>query len=145
MPPRENAVSGTIPTRHQRVQRNWTPVIAFLVLFLVALFMWGPGLIGEARLYTAQYSDDLYAFYLDSGNVFFGEVRGYTFGHITLVNAYTFQEVSVGDTSTNNFIAQRNNPLTRPDNWMVLERSRVLFFEKIGRDASVLKLISSRP
>lgn len=145
MPPRENAVSGTTPIRHQRVQRNWTPVIGFLIVFLAALFLWGPGLIGEMRLYAAQYSKDLYAFYLDSGNVFFGEVRGYAFGHITLVNAYSFQEVSVGDTSTNNFIAQQDNPLTRPENWLILERSRILFFEKIGPEASVLRLIQSRP
>jgi hypothetical protein len=124
------------------------PSLAFLasifVLILLLLGMFAPSLFADARLFTAQYTNDRYAFTLDSGHVFYGVVRGAGLGKIVLSDAYSFQSISVGETSTSNLGALRDNPLTRPENWIVLSREHILFYEKIGDDASILSAISAQ-
>ncbi len=115
-----------------------------LGLVLVALAFFGPALFASAGLHTAQYSKDYYAFYLEDGSVFYGQVRGVGLGNVVLTNAYSFQAIEVGETSTSNLVALRDNPLTRPENWVVITRSHVLFYERIGDDASILEALTAR-
>ncbi len=125
--------------------RSHSPSVLWFVAaplaLVIALALWGPALTSLARLYTAQYRGDVYAFYLDSGHTFYGTVRGVGFGTITLANVYSFQTVSVGQTPTSNLTAQELNPLTAPENWMTISREHVLFYEKLGDKAKVLKIM----
>lgn len=115
--------------------------VAPAVIFFAVLLLWGPALFGILRLHFAQYSDDRYAFYTDSGNVFYGTVRGVSFTQVTLSDAFSFQTVSVGETTTSNLQSAQGNPLTRPDNWLVMNWDHIIFYERIGDEASVLKAI----
>lgn len=112
--------------------------------FILVLAFFGPSLFAGLRLYTAQYTKDYYAFYLEDGAVFYGQVRGVGLGNVVLTNAYSFQAIEVGETSTSNLVALRDNPLTRPDNWVVITRDHVLFYERIGDDASILEALTAR-
>lgn len=123
-----------------RKRFEWTWVAAPVVM-LVLLILWGPSLFRSARLFTAQYTGETYAFYLDSGHTFYGTVRGIGFGTITISNVYSFQTVSIGQTPTSNLTAQELNPLTSPENWMTLNWRHVLFFEKLGSKAKVLRIM----
>jgi hypothetical protein len=114
------------------------------VFVLILLVLFGPALFGNMRLHVAQYTGDYYAFYLSDGSVFYGQVRASGLGRITLANAYSFQKIDVGETSTSNLVALRDNPLTRPDNWMVIMRDHVLFYERIGDDASILQALTAQ-
>lgn len=116
-------------------------LIAGFVFPLVFLALFAPSLFADARLFLAQYGNDRYAFYLASGHTFYGTVRGVGFGKVVLADAYSFQSVSVGETSTNNLTAQKDNPLTRPDNWLVINREHILFYERVGDEASLLQAI----
>lgn len=107
---------------------------------LLVLGLWGPALMHSARLYAAQYTGDMYAFYLDSGHTFYGHVRGIGFGTITLTDVYSFQTINVGTTPTSNLTAQQLNPLTAPDNWLSIEWRHVIFFEQLGDRSKVLQI-----
>lgn len=119
-------------------------VIALFVALLLFLVLFGSSLFSHTRLFLAQYSNDYYAFYLQSGNVFYGHVRGVGFGQVILTDAYSFQELEVGETTTSNLSAVRDNPLTSPDNWMVIPSRTILFYERIGEDASVLEALRAQ-
>lgn len=134
-----------LANRHRAPRSGLLPKLAFGFGMLILLgVLFGPSFFAHLRLYSAQYSDDYYALYLDSGNVFYGQIRGVGLGQITLTNAYSFQSIEVGETSTSNLSAVRNNPLTRPDNWMVINRDHVLFYERIGDDASILEALRAQ-
>lgn len=116
-------------------------LLGALLLFLALI---GPVLFAHARLFLAQYSDDYYAVYLETGNIFYGQVRGVGLGRLILSNTYSFQEIEVGETTTSNLSAVRENPLTSPDNWMVIPSRHILFYERIGDDASILEALIAR-
>lgn len=113
-----------------------------VVILLIAMF--GASLFAHLRLFLAQYSDDFYAVYLENGNAVYGHVRGAGLGQLILSDAYSFQQIEVGETTTSNLSALRDNPLTRPDNWMVIPSRHILFYERIGDDASVLEALRAR-
>lgn len=117
-------------------------VLAFLLLFFCgALFLYGPAVERYVSLHWAQYTDATYAFYLSSGHVFYGNVRAVGPQAITLSHVYTFQGVSVGGSTTNNLVAQAASPLTMPEDWLVLERNKILFYERITSAARILSLM----
>lgn len=126
-------------TPRRRVKLS-TFALVFAVV-LMALVFWGPTLLAVLRLHSAQYTNDYYAFYVEGGSVFYGQVRGVGLGNVTLSNAYSFQAIEVGETSTSNLVALRDNPLTRPDNWVVIKDRHILFYERIGDNASVLNAL----
>lgn len=117
--------------------------LLFAIFLLVSVFF-GPALMSQTQLYVAQYTNDFYAFYLEDGSVFYGQVKGVGLGTIVLKNTYSFQAIEVGETSTSNLVALRDNPLTRPDNWVVIKEGHVLFYERIGDDASILDALTAR-
>lgn len=126
-----------MPRRHQY---EWSWVLApFVILFILAV--WGPACMTLGRLYAAQYGDSVYAFYLDSGHTFYGHVRGVGLGSVVLSDVYSFQTVTVGTTPTSNLTSQQLNPLTAPENRLVLNRAHVLFYEKLSDKAKVLTIM----
>lgn len=109
--------------------------------FVLFWFFFGSMFFSLVGLHMAEFSDQRYAVYLDSGHVFYGKIKAVGIFTLTLSDVYSFQTLEVGETSTSNLQAQRLNPLTAPDNWLVIERDHVLFFERIGKDARILELI----
>jgi hypothetical protein len=127
--------------------RKSGPSAALLVILPVALLaavLWGRALFGAVDLYAAQYTDARYAVYLDSGHIFYGKITGVSPFSIRLSDVYSFQTVSVGETSTSNLSAQTDNPLTLPRDWMSINRKNVLFYERVGEDASIMRIINSK-
>lgn len=112
--------------------------------FLLVLVFFGPSIFAGFRLHVAQYTNDYYAFYLTDGSVFYGQVRGVGLGNVVLTNTYSFQAIEVGETSTSNLVALRDNPLTRPDNWTVIKENSLVFYERIGTDASILEALTAQ-
>jgi hypothetical protein len=134
-----------LANRTQKTRRMTLPrIVISFAAFVIFLALFAPSLFLHLRLHAAQYTDTYYAFYLESGNVFYGQVRGVGFGQIILSNAYSFQEVEVGETTTSNLSALAQNPLTRPENWLALSRDHILFYERIGKDASVLEALRAQ-
>jgi hypothetical protein len=108
---------------------------------LIILGLWGPALMRSAHLFAAQYTGDVYAFYLDSGHTFYGTIRGVGIGSVTLSDVYSFQTINVGTTPTSNLTAQALNPITSPENWLTIDWRHVLFFEQLGDRSKVLRII----
>ena len=137
-----------IPAMQQRRQAyrvSWRTFVLPLIAFAFVLALWGASLASFFSLHLAQYTDERYAFYLDTGNVFYGKVTAVGPTTVTLTDAYSFQTVAVGETSTNNLQAQTGNPLTLPENWVTIRFEHVIFYERIGEEASVQKLIRQGP
>lgn len=124
--------------RQRRAEWSW--VLAPIVV-LTILVLWGPALLGVCRLYAAQYTGSVYAFYLDSGHTFYGTVRGIGWDTVTLSDVYSFQTVTVGTTPTSNLASQRLNPLTAPENWLTINWKHVLFYEQLGDRSKVLTIV----
>lgn len=111
------------------------------LVVVACLILWGPGLFHSIGLYSAQYAGGTYAFYMDTGQTFFGEIRSVTPSTITLANVYTFQTYTVGETPTTNLTAQQLNPLTMPYNWMALNWKHVTYYERVGSRGKVINIM----
>lgn len=133
-------IPGLAAARPRRML-SWKSAVGALLVFVAFLAFWGPSALAFLRLHTAAYFGDRYAFYTDTGDVFYGVVLGAGPSSVILTDTYSFQTVSVGETTTSNLRAQTANPLTSPDNWLVLAWDRIVFYERIGDDASVLEAI----
>lgn len=121
--------------------RRLVSAVLWGVACVALLSIVGPALAGRAGLYIDQYTDRYYAFYLDTGEVVYGKIRAVGWGSVTVRDAYSFRTIEVGETSTNNLQAQRQNLLTAPDNWLTLRMSHVLLYERMGKDARALELM----
>ncbi len=92
-------------------------------------------------IYAAQYSGGTYAFYMDTGQTFFGEIKSVSPSAVTLTNIYTFQTINVGEVPTTNLTAQQLNPLTTPYNWMTLNWKHITYYERVGSRSKVMNLM----
>lgn len=123
---------------------HWVQSFAWIFIFVMVFgvfVLWGPALWPFISLHSAPYTHDVYGVYLESGHVFYGEIRSVGWHSLVLENVHSFQNVTVGETSTSNFQAQKDNPLTRPENWLVIERDTILFYEKLTPAAKIMSLI----
>jgi hypothetical protein len=111
------------------------------VAILAILFFYAPSMMAWGTLRIAQYTNDVYAVYLDNGAVFYGSIGSVDNTTIRLRNAYTFRAVQVGDTTSNTFEAQEMNSLTRPEGGILVSRDRVLFMERVGARARILEMM----
>lgn len=111
---------------------------SFSLLFLLCLILWTPSLWFEVKLRLAVYGTNTYAVYLDSGHIFYGKLTGVTGATIVFRDVRSFQKYEVGGSTTNTLQSQLANPLTRPENFLVINRAHVLFFEKVGSDAPIV-------
>ena len=113
--------------------------IILSVALLFVLVFWGPGAWFSLSLKVSAYGDTVYAVYLDTGHIFYGKLRTVTRSTLVLTDVQSFQKMTVGESANNTLEAQVANPLTRPENFLVLNRSHVLFFEKVGQDSPILR------
>lgn len=112
--------------------------LSFSLLFLLSLVLWAPSLWFEAKLRLAVYSTSTYAVYLDSGHIFYGKLTGVTGTTLVLRDVRSFQKYEVGESTTNTLQSQLANPLTKPENFLAVNRAHVLFFERVGPDAPII-------
>lgn len=121
------------------MRRSTRNLIVSTALFLVpVLLVWGPGCLSAIMLRLDAYRGQPYAVYLDSGHIFYGTLKSINMREIALVDVRSFQRFEVGESTTNTLQEQVSNPITRPENLLVIERTHVLFVEKIGPLAPVL-------
>lgn len=108
------------------------------MLALPVLFVWGAGLWADIRLRIDAYSGAPYAVYLDSGHIFYGSLSSISGSQVVMKSVRSFQQFEVGESTTNTLETQVSNPITRPEDRLVLNRQHVLFMERIGASAPVL-------
>lgn len=121
----------------KRMFRNFS--LVFLAAF--CLFIYGPGLFFSLNLRIAQYTGAPYALYLDNGAVVYGHLKSFDRNNIVVKNAISFQAITVGEQTTNNLTSQADNSLTKPGNFLAINRSHILYIEKIGKEAKILEAL----
>lgn len=132
-------VHGTIRTKFLAMRRSkLSTTIATACFLLVVLIIWGPGILADIKLRLEAYRGTPVALYLDSGHIFYGKLHAISSHTIELTDVRSFQKFEVGDSTTNTLQAQVSNPITHPDNLLIIERSHLLFFEKIGPLSPIL-------
>ena len=114
---------------------------SILLIIWLALFWFGPGLAINWHYMTAPYTGEWYAVYLLNGQVLYGQIRGFTKDTLRLVNVYYIQTLTVGERTTNNIVRRGTNEVSAPENWLLINRDQILYWEKIGKDAPVMKVI----
>ena len=112
-----------------------------LPLFVLALWWYGPGVLVRFENRQAQYTSRWYAVYLDNNQVLYGQIRGLTRDTVKLTNVYYIQAVTVGDKTTSNLIRRGSQEVSAPLNYLLVNRARVLYWEAVGDDAPVMKII----
>lgn len=121
------------------MRRSTRNLAVSTAIFLIpVLLVWGPGWFSAVMLRLDAYRGQPYAVYLDSGHIFYGTLKSINAREIALVDVRSFQRFEVGESTTNTLQEQVTNPITRPENLLVVERTHVLFIEKIGPLAPVL-------
>ncbi len=108
------------------------------VLILASLLLWGPSLWAGAAVRLSAYTGTTYAVYMDSGHIFYGTLRSIDGNSLTLSSVRSFQKFEVGNDTTNTLTLQRANPLTKPEDFLVINRAHILFYEKVGGSAPIL-------
>lgn len=112
-------------------------------IIIAALLMWGPSISFTVKLRLAPYFGDTYALYMDNGQMFYGKIASVSWSTIVLRDVLTFQNLSVGQgQTTNSLTKQTANPLTKPKNFLAINRDHILFLEELGPTASVLQVTS---
>jgi len=128
--------------------KNYTPK-KFPAVFLIAiplvvaffLFWYYPALGIYAELKLAPYFGDWYAFYLDNNLTFYAQITGSTKDLLKLSDVYYVQTVKIGEQPTSSIIRRGPNEITLPENYLLMNRNKILYYEKIGKDSQVMKII----
>lgn len=113
-------------------------IVSTVALAVGILFVWGPELYFGLQMKLEAYRKDPFAVYLDSGHIFYGNLVSISSKDIVLSNVRSFQKFEVGQSTTNTLQSQSSNPITKPNNYLVIDRSHVLFYEQIGSNAPIL-------
>lgn len=111
-------------------------MLSITVLFL--LLVWGPAWWFAVGVRLAAYSGATYALYLDTGHIFYGKISSVSGSTVVMRDVRSFQKFEVGGSTSNTLQAQKANALTKPENFLAINRERILFFEKVGTDAPIL-------
>ncbi len=94
------------------------------------------------ELKLAPYTDTMYAVRLTDGNYVYGRITGTDFTWLRLADVYYFQTLTVEEAATNNLVAQSSNTLIEPDNFMLINKDRVLSIERVGDRAKLREVIA---
>lgn len=136
-----------------------TVMLVLVVVGVLNIIFWfpGPWLYGLARTHFIPFSSSWQAVYLTSGDMYVGHVRGWTSTTVLLDEAYLVkitnqaqdsqgtQSFRLTDTGAQNLSLVRwgfFQPFKSAGN-LVLNRSQILFWEKLDSDAQVVEQIKS--
>ncbi|MCA9385171.1 hypothetical protein KC717_00825 [Candidatus Dojkabacteria bacterium] len=141
--------------------------IAFAVVSLVILGVGGAYVVTETSIFTpedevsvlgATDEASYYAVFLNGGQVYFGAIAGQSEYEVILENTHFLQidqnspevtyddegnPLATGQGTPDLSIVKRANTLHSPDGTVIINRSNVLFIEKLTPDSQVIQAILS--
>lgn len=116
--------------------------VVILLLGLIGLFMAGNSVKSEA---TYVDSGKLQAVFLNTGQVYFGNIKTLNNRYFVLTNIYYLQTSSTGtsSSSTNVSLVKLGCELHEPYDQMIINRSQVTFWENLQDNGQVAKAVST--
>jgi len=131
-------------TRSSRVATN---ALLFIVALLVAAVVWF--IYSSSPASQSKYVDGskLQAVFLNTGQVYFGNVKSFNQDYLVLSNVYYLQSSSNGssssDTSNQNVsLVKLGCELHKPYDQMMVNTKEVTFWENLQADGQVAKAVS---
>jgi|GEM_PF-3653456 len=125
-----------------RQQAIWIQVTVTCLAVMVLLLLVGPGLFIRLQILGLTYSTGYVAVYLDNNQVLYGHLRGLTMSTMKLTDVYYLQSVTVGDTTTSNLIKRGTQEISAPENFLLISRDKISYWEAVGPKAQVLNVIN---
>ncbi len=118
-------------------------VTVICLALLVILLLAGPGLFIRLQTLGLTYSSGYIAVYLDNDQVLYGHLRGLTHSTMKLTDVYYIQSVTVGETTTSNLIKRGTQEVSAPENFLMIDRAKISYWEAVGPKAQVMNVINS--
>jgi hypothetical protein len=116
-----------------------------LVVVTVLLFVSLVGLIYFSQpVNQSKYlkKNDLQAVFLNSGQVYFGNIRDINSKYLVLSNIYYLQTSGTNDKNSNVSLVKLGCELHEPYDQMVINNDQVTFWENLQKDGKVAKAVS---
>lgn len=117
-------------------------VTVICLALLVIVVLAGPGVYIRLQTLGLMYSTGYIAVYLDSNQVLYGHLRGMTHTTMKLTDVHYIQSVTVGDKTTSNLIKRGTQEISAPENFLMIDRSKITYWEAVGPKAQVLNIIN---
>jgi hypothetical protein len=144
-----NNKKGTKTTKQRQVMRWGGGVLGLLVVALVVAVIVAIGFGGQKA--EAGYVDKnkLQAVFLQTGQVYFGNVTTLNSKYFVLSNIYYLQTSNTGTaaasttSNTNVSLVKLGCELHAPDDRMVINREQVTFWENLHADGQVAKAVAT--
>ena len=116
-------------------------VVLIIILIPVIIFWCGPNFIARMAIRLAPYTGHWYAFYMDNGEVFYAQIQGTARNWIKLKNVYYLQKITIDGKTQNKINKASANEISLPENYLELNADKILYWEQIGANAEVMKII----
>lgn len=146
--PKHRGKGNDWPTSRHDPLTTWssvgTTVLLFIVALLVAAVVWliySSGSNSESKLVD---NTKLQAVFLNTGQVYFGNVLALTKDYFVLTNIYYLQSNSGSSSSSSSQVSlvKLGCELHKPYNEMIINSSQVTFWENIQSDGQVAKAVA---
>jgi hypothetical protein len=124
-----------------REQAMWIQVTVICLVIIVILLCAGPGVFIRLQTLGLTYSNTYVAVYLDNNQVLYGHLRGLTSSTMKLTDVYYIQSVTVGETTTSNLIKRGTQEVSAPENFLMIDRAKISYWEAVGPKAQVMTII----
>ncbi len=116
-------------------------------IFVISVLAIGLAIVLADHFPTRVFSPGYYAVFLDNGQVYFGKIKKENSRYLVLTNIFYLksskpvlsQEELQTDAGT--ALVKLGNELHGPEDWMDVNRAKILFVEKLKADSSVAKAI----
>jgi hypothetical protein len=131
--------SNEFEDRKIEIKKFWLFLV--IPLLLLVLLIWGPSLLIRLQILKMIYFNDYVAVYTTDNQTLYGRFLGVSNQAFKLADVYYFQYLTVGDKTTGNLVKRGQNEITSPDGTVFINPSQILYWEKIGKDSKVMKLI----
>lgn len=117
--------------------------VVVLLLSLIGVFVLGAGNVKSEASYVD--TSKLQAVFLNTGQVYFGNVKTLNNRFFVLTNIYYLQTSSTGtnNSSTNVSLVKLGCELHEPYDQMIINRDQVTFWENLQDNGQVAKAVSS--
>ena len=121
-------------------------LVAVVLVAAVVMAMGGLGAGSKEQSYVD--SDKLQAVFLNTGQVYFGNVKALNGKYVELTNIYYLQTSQTGadakaDTGSNVSLVKLGCELHQPDDKMLINRDQVTFWENLHESGQVAKAVAT--
>lgn len=121
----------------------WLWLLVILLGVVIAISSWS-NIRVFGQIFWLPWSDKYQAVYLNNNQVLYGKIVGIFGETIKMEDIYYLQTVQVeGQPSTTNLIKRGKQEITDSDGGLFIERRNVLYWENLGKDSKILKIIES--